>query len=811
MEWNSDIPVIRQFRQHKEFTPGIWLVLGILFLATLACNYGRPALGESFGTVQREIADVLQNDIEVELKNPLNEDDTLRVSNGGVGLLEFGDDLRLRLFNESIAGEIKGTRVGSDPNSPLIARMTLFAGGFSGQLFKPGSKATFKTPGGAQIFVLGTEFFIVYDPDTGITTAGNFSGTMGVIAGGESIILNSGSYLEVSPGGAPGEQQVLRISLSEFDNLARLRKSPILAIPKPDATEIAQAPTSTPSDPFKDADKDGLADREERPPCPDPTNPDTDGDGFLDGFDLDPCDRNNPSLTATAEALIPSATPVTPAPPTTQPPTEPPTPAVTDTPGIKIVKVPNVVGLTLDEGIAAIAASGLQIGQITEQLGNHPASDIILSQSPVGGQDVAAGTKIDIVIVKAGGGSIPDVVGWSEKQAEQAILAAGFQAQIIEQQDYRKESGRVIDQEPLGGKPAPQGSSVNLYISAAPSGSALQFDGLDDYVSIADPGQYYVYNWFPNSTSEQNPTPVPKSTQAPGLMIPIMKIVKVVRDQSVTVQTENLPANANFIVTMDTMGTQGSGGLQVDSISTGTGGSKQFTFDIPSDLRGSDQISVRMQSVAKGYFDFDSVFTVEAWVKPISLSGGDKPKAIVQGAFTEPPDSGGGWLMFMEVADNSDWGLVVCVPCSTSGEHCGPSCRAATSGSGSLKTEQWQHLAATYNGSEIIIYRNGQEISRQAQTGDVMDINYVNIGIWVESFHGLIDEVLLWNTSRTPDQIVEDMNQRVNVKDASLVGYWRFNEGSGQNVFDNSSYSHHGRQGSTFDNDQNDPTWMPFK
>jgi hypothetical protein len=74
-----------------------------------------------------------------------------------------------------------------------------------------------------------------------------------------------------------------------------------------------------------DTDNDGLIDGDESPPCPDPLNPDSDGDGIIDGQDIDPCDPNNPSLTATAEASLPTATPITPTPPATELPTEVPT------------------------------------------------------------------------------------------------------------------------------------------------------------------------------------------------------------------------------------------------------------------------------------------------------------------------------------------------------------------------------------------------------------------------------------------------------------------------------------------------------
>jgi Tol biopolymer transport system component len=72
-----------------------------------------------------------------------------------------------------------------------------------------------------------------------------------------------------------------------------------------------------------DTDNDRLIDGAESPPCPNPLNPDTDSDGIIDGIDLDPCNPNNPSLTATAIAGLPSPVPPTatvPAGVTPQPP-----------------------------------------------------------------------------------------------------------------------------------------------------------------------------------------------------------------------------------------------------------------------------------------------------------------------------------------------------------------------------------------------------------------------------------------------------------------------------------------------------------
>jgi hypothetical protein len=198
---------------------------------------------------------------------------------------------------------------------------------------------------------------------------------------------------------------------------------------------------------------------------------------------------------------------------------------------------------------------------------------------------------------------------------------------------------------------------------------------------------------------------------------------------------------------------------------------------------------------AAGSFDFGTAMTVEAWVKPLAIPApGAGFKGIVQGAFTDPPFTEGGWVMFLPPEDYSIWGLSVCTP----------TCQAAQSATGSLQAGQWQHVAGTYDGESIRIYRNGALLASTPHSGDVTDINVVLIGTWVSSFPGLIDEVRLWNVARTQAQIGATMSQSLTGTEPGLVGYWRFDEGPGQAVFD-STNPDDGRLGSTFGADAQDP------
>lgn len=112
---------------------------------------------------------------------------------------------------------------------------------------------------------------------------------------------------------------------------------------------------------------------------------------------------------------------------------------------------------------------------------------------------------------------------------------------------------------------------------------------------------YFAYNWFYNSSASSPGT----GGQLPPGTFPTFSIVSVVADQNVTIQTKNLPANDTFVVTMGPMGTRGINGIKVDTVDSGTGGNKEYKFKIPDALKGSYQISIRMQSPQSGFFAYN--------------------------------------------------------------------------------------------------------------------------------------------------------------------------------------------------------------
>jgi hypothetical protein len=112
---------------------------------------------------------------------------------------------------------------------------------------------------------------------------------------------------------------------------------------------------------------------------------------------------------------------------------------------------------------------------------------------------------------------------------------------------------------------------------------------------------YYAYNWFYNNTAPAaSPTPGPVYSG-----IPTFSIVSVVKNTSVTIKTKNFPADDSFKVRMGKYGTLGIGGKVVATTDSGDGGSFTVTYSIPSSLKGSGRIAIRLVSPTTGYYAYN--------------------------------------------------------------------------------------------------------------------------------------------------------------------------------------------------------------
>lgn len=128
-------------------------------------------------------------------------------------------------------------------------------------------------------------------------------------------------------------------------------------------------------------------------------------------------------------------------------------------------------------------------------------------------------------------------------------------------------------------------------------------------IRLQTPDNYfYAYNWFYNNTStDGTPFSDPPAASTPSYYtgIPTFSITGVVKDNTVTILTNNFPAGYVFNVLMGKMWTQGIGGTLVTTISSGSSGSFTETFSIPDALAGEDRIAIRLEATSGGFYAYN--------------------------------------------------------------------------------------------------------------------------------------------------------------------------------------------------------------
>lgn len=108
-----------------------------------------------------------------------------------------------------------------------------------------------------------------------------------------------------------------------------------------------------------------------------------------------------------------------------------------------------------------------------------------------------------------------------------------------------------------------------------------------------------------------------------------------------------------------------------------------------------------------------------------------------------------------------------------------------------LARNVWYHVAVTYNNSIWKLYLNGQLESQVTvnQPTQYLSIQHSAIASACTSngtaqgfFNGIIDEVRIWNSAKTQNQIISTLNSAITGTASGLVARWGLNEGTGTSV-----------------------------
>lgn len=169
--------------------------------------------------------------------------------------------------------------------------------------------------------------------------------------------------------------------------------------------------------------------------------------------------------------------------------------------GKEEVAVPNVVGYEVEKAETMLADADLDVTHAYEY-SDTVEKDHVISQDPVGTQNVAKGSKVKIVISngpETKETEVPDLRGKTEQEARAELQNAKLNlGNVSSEYDSNVEEGKVINQSTSVGTKVTEGSTVDITISKGPEPTtevkktyAATFSGTITFTGAADSTNSY--------------------------------------------------------------------------------------------------------------------------------------------------------------------------------------------------------------------------------------------------------------------------------------------------------------------------------
>ncbi len=135
------------------------------------------------------------------------------------------------------------------------------------------------------------------------------------------------------------------------------------------------------------------------------------------------------------------------------------------------VRVPDVVGMTLAEAVAALSDRKLKANPVRINSDQEP--DIVTAQAFKPGETLIEGATVRINVSKGPKPvQVPNVVGLPYESAASTLQGANF-AVAREEVDSDQPKGTVVDQSPNGNELTSKGSTIRLQVSKGPTTEAI--------------------------------------------------------------------------------------------------------------------------------------------------------------------------------------------------------------------------------------------------------------------------------------------------------------------------------------------------
>jgi serine/threonine-protein kinase len=138
----------------------------------------------------------------------------------------------------------------------------------------------------------------------------------------------------------------------------------------------------------------------------------------------------------------------------------------TGPPTTPFVTVPDVVGMTYQNGGSSLQRAGFVVGQPQTQASDTVAAGVIIAESPAAGSEAHQGDTITLTVSTGKAPvAVPDVTGKPLADATYLLGQAGFKYTTKHENSPTVPSGDVTRTDPPAGTPTPKGSVVTVYLS----------------------------------------------------------------------------------------------------------------------------------------------------------------------------------------------------------------------------------------------------------------------------------------------------------------------------------------------------------
>ena len=109
---------------------------------------------------------------------------------------------------------------------------------------------------------------------------------------------------------------------------------------------------------------------------------------------------------------------------------------------------------------------------------------------------------------------------------------------------------------------------------------------------------------------------------------------------------------------------------------------------------------------------------------------------------------------------------------------------------------EFTNINATYDGNQLLLYFNGEQVAAKALVGAVADDNTNELQLG-ENYAGLLDELSIWKIARAETDIARDYARLLNQEEPGMLGYWPINLGQANTIYDASKTGNnfHGADG----------------